>query len=138
MSAQAVVKRSARLYAIHGLLHDYVAAALAADAGTPRNEWVMLAVGRLTNIQINSGAAGSGAGNCVIDIKKNGTSIFGSTGDRPTLVNTDSGFYTIGLDKPGNNPNFVEGDIISWDVISIGANSGPLRTSVDIAIGVGR
>lgn len=140
MTAQPVAKRGPRAHAIIDVLNDYVAAALTADAGVPRREWVVTATGlRITGLQVKSAVAGANAsGTNVIDVKLNGTSIFAATGDRPTLAFADSGFWTFALEKSGNTLGLVEGDIISWDVISIGNVAGPTRTSISIALGIGK
>lgn len=69
------------------------------------------------------------AGSTLYDVMLNGTTIFSVTGDRPTLVWNDSD----GWSKSGtpDTINFVEGDILTIDIISVATGSEGL-------IGVGQ
>ena len=133
MTAVTVTKKmTLQSQSLRHAMEHYTADALTAAAG--KATWMVPCKGRIAAIQIKSGAAGTGSGNTVIDINKNGTSIFSTSGNKPTLLAADSGFYTVGEMDAENGPMVEEGDIISYDVDSVPNSAGPTLTSVLISI----
>jgi hypothetical protein len=132
MAVAAIVKRGPRVFSIHFTFEDYVAAAL--TAGTNKREWVLPCQARVNGIIASSGAAGSGTGSNVIDINRNGTSIFGATGDKPALAAVDSAYWSVGSGSLARD--FSEGDVMSYDVDSVGSGAGPTRTALTVAFGI--
>ena len=109
------------------VLTDYVSAAI--TAGTNKKEWIATHAGSIDQVAVDSAGAGSGAGNDVIDVNINGTTIFTTQARRPTRLATDTGYYTVGMPEAGS---FKAGDIIGYDVDSVGASGGGTRTSLAI------
>lgn len=64
------------------------------------------------------GTAPAGAG-VVVDVRKNGTSIFPTTGNRPVIsIGTNSG-----VSGPADTPAFAAGDYMTVDIVSIGTTT---------------
>lgn len=72
-------------------------------------------------IQADARTAGSGAGNTVLDVLVNGTSIWTSSGNRPTLAAASTGPFT--LSRPYATP-IHRGDRIAIQVVTVPATSG--------------
>lgn len=133
MVAQTVVKRGPRPFSIRIVFDDYVAAAL--TAGTNKREWVLPCQARLQSLQVTSATAGSGAGSSTMDINKEGTTIFTTQANRPTIATADTGFWTW---KPSTDlvRDFAEGDVLAYDIDAIPATTGHARTRLSIAFGI--
>ena len=106
---------------------DFVVAPL--TTGALKRQWVAPAKMRLRSVKVYSPAVGAGGTSTIIDVNKNGTTIFTTQANRPTLLLANSGFYTIAL--PPEIVMFDEGDIISYDVDQI-TTTGPANTSVSL------
>jgi hypothetical protein len=125
-------KMTLKANALRHVLEHYTAGAL--TAAGDKATWMVPCKGRIAAVQIKSGAAGTGTGNTVIDVHKNGTSIWATAGNKPTLLAADSGFYTVGNIDAANGAHVEEGDIITYDVDSVPNSAGPTVTSVLISI----
>src|SRR5215831_18005291 len=95
----------------------------ATTAGQILNEYVILCFGRITGIKFYAQTAGGGA--CVGDVLVNGTSIWATAGNKPTLA-SGTGEFTNGV---GVRP----GDRVTVQINSI-TTTGPARLSASVAI----
>lgn len=118
-------------FPVRHTFEHYTAAAL--TTGTTKHRWVAPADMRILDVIVNSGAAGSGGTSTIIDVNVNGTTIFGTQGNRPTLLTADSGYYTKA--GPPSVVNVKAGDVISYDVDQI-ATTGPTLTNIAIVCGM--
>mgnify|MGYP003575583286 CR=1 FL=1 len=91
-----------------GTIHAYFSAAMtAALYGT---EWVATFPGRISAVAVNARTAGTGGGNTVMELFKNGTTMYTTAANRPTLLATSTGAFA------NTNPDirsFVPGDVIA-------------------------
>lgn len=111
-------------------LDDYASAAL--TTGTNKREWVVTRAGRIVGVRLNSGGTGTGAGSSTIDVNINGTTIFTTQANRPTIATASTGDWTVL--SPDGNVAVREGDVISYDVDAIPATAGHTRTAIAIDI----
>ena len=75
--------------------------------------------------------AGSGSGNTVLDVLKNGSTIWHTAGNKPTLLGTDTGNFD------STDPDVVainEGDRIALQVSSIPATTGHARVFMTVCL----
>lgn len=95
-------------------------------------EWVCpFNAARIGAIKANGGAAGAGAGNTVIDILKNGTTIFAATADRPTLATASTGEFT---NISPSTRALQKGDVLAIQVVTIPATTGHTRVSCSVVV----
>ena len=91
-----------------GTINAYFSAAMtAALYGT---EWVAPFPGRIAAVNVNGRTAGTGGGNTVMELLKNGTTMYTTAANRPTLAATSTGAFA------NTNPDirsFVPGDVIA-------------------------
>lgn len=87
--------------------------------------------GRIGGIDAAAQTAGTGAGNQVLDVLVNGTSIWNTAGDKPTLLGTGTGRYTM---APPNNKGLRYGDRITLIVLSIAASTGQARVALTVGL----
>ena len=119
------------------VFEDYVAGALTAAA--TKKEWVVPFYARIVDVVVDSEGAGVGTANTIIDVNRNGTTIYTTQNNRPTLRSNDTGDYKWTADglsdrlKP-DITRLVPGDILSYDVDQIQATSGNTRTLVAIIL----
>ncbi len=85
---------------------------------------------RLGGVRARAETAGSGAGTTVLDILKNGTSVWHATGDRPTLAAGATGAFT---NQAPDVRHCVAGDRLSITVASV-STTGHARVSCSIAL----
>lgn len=79
-------------------------------------EWVAMYPGRIAAVAVNARVAGTGGGNTVMDILKNGTSVYTTVANRPTLLATSTGAFA------NTNPDvrsFIAGDVIALQCLTI-------------------
>ena len=84
---------------------------------------------RITDVVVDSITAGSGGTSDIIDIHLNGTTIYTTQANRPTLLQGDTGMFT-----EAGEPEVTElnvGDIISVDVDQI-ATTGSAKFTIAI------
>jgi len=108
---------------------DYVSAAL--TTGTNKKEWIVPFNCGIVDVIVDSAAAGSGGTSTIIDVNRNGTTIFTTQGNRPTLLLADTGMYTTGKWEV---EELRAGDILAYDVDQITTTAGPTRTSIAIIV----
>ena len=130
----AVVPHSSRqrsAFPIRHTFEHYTAAAL--TTGTAKHRWVAPTDMRILDVIVNSGAAGTGGTSTIIDVNVNGTTIYGTQANRPTLLVADSGFYTKA--GPNSVTHVKAGDVITYDVDQI-STTGPTLTNIAIVCGM--
>jgi hypothetical protein len=130
MAVVPVTTRSRRAFPVRRILEHYTAAALT-TAGNPKQEWIVPFDGRISDVIVTSQAAGTGGTSTIIDVNINGTTIYTTQANRPTLLLADSGMYA-----EAGEPQVTRvkaGDLISYDVDQI-TTTGPTRTNVTIVI----
>ena len=93
------------------------------------NEYVIVCFGRITGIKFYAQTAGGGA--CVGDVLVNGTSIWATAGNRPTLA-SGTGEFTNAVGDP-NKVGIRPGDRITVQINTI-TTTGPARVSATVAI----
>lgn len=84
-------------------------------------KYIAVSFGRVKGVKAYAGTAGSGAGNTVIDILRNGTSMWTTAANRPTLAAASTGEFAnsdpdLGMFRPG--------DQIVMQVVTIPATTG--------------
>jgi hypothetical protein len=95
-------------------------------------EFVVVAFGRLTGIKVYAATAGTGGSNTVVDVLVNGTSIWATAGNKPTLLATSTGEFANAVGDP-NKVGVRPGDRVSLQVASI-SSTGHARLSATVAI----
>ena len=93
------------------------------------NEYVVVVFGRITGIKFYAQTAGGGA--CVGDVLVNGTSIWATAGNKPTLA-SGTGEFTNAVGDPGR-VGVRPGDRVTVQINSI-TTTGPARVSASVAI----
>lgn len=97
-----------------GTINAYFSAAVtAALYGT---EWIAPFSGRIAAVKVNARTAGTGGGNTVMELLKNGTTMYTTSGNRPTLLATSTGEFA------NTNPDvrsFLAGDVIALQCASV-------------------
>lgn len=113
-------------FPVHDIVTFY---SLAAVTATTYYEQVMVFPGRIGAIKAYAATAGTGGGNGVIDVLLNGTSIWTTAGNRPTLAATSTGeFANTAPDTRGFQP----GDRIT--ISGTISSTGHARLSISVAL----
>lgn len=113
---------------VRSILHGYSSAAVTANA--IMTEYVMPFNGRIRAIQAYAGTAGTGGANTVLDVLLNGTSIFTTTANRPTLLATSTGLFA---NLQPDTQAVQVGDLVTLKTLSI-STTGQARVSLDVAV----
>lgn len=71
------------------------------------------------SIRVSVGSAPTGA-SIVVDVKKNGTSIFTTTANRPTIL----AGQTTGLSGTPDVQSLAPGEFLTFDIVSVGTTPG--------------
>jgi hypothetical protein len=98
-------------------------------ATTNKAEGVAPAPCRIVAIEARAETAGATSGNTILDINKNGTTIFTTQANRPTILFSATGEFTIL--SPDGDTFLNAGDRIGLDVDAISATAHA-RVSVSI------
>ena len=93
----------------------------AVTAGLILWKYIAVSFGRVKGVKAFGGTAGAGAGNTVLDITRNGTSIWSVAANKPTLAAASTGEFTNSDPDVGN---FGPGDRLVMTVSSIPATTG--------------
>ena len=93
-------------------------------------ETVVLFPCRLTAVKVYAATAGTGAGNTVVDLLRNGTSVWSTAGNRPTLAATSTGEFT---NTRPTTWTLDPGDRLAWQVASVGT-TGHARLAAGVAL----
>ena len=96
------------------------------------NEYIVVFFGRITGIKVYATTAGTGGGNTVVDVLVNGTSIWATAGNKPTLLATSTGEFANAVGDAGR-VGVRPGDRIALQVASI-SSTGHARLSASAAI----
>ena len=91
--------------------------------------WVAPFPCRLGAIKFYATAAGTGAGNTVMDVQIGGTSVWTSTANRPTLLSTSTGEF---LNPQADGTAVQFGNLVTLRCISISTTGPKVCGSVDI------
>lgn len=138
MTAQALspASRVPRYGQVEEVLRHASSAAI--TAGTGKWKWIVPCYSRIADIIVHSATAGSGGTSDIIDVNLNGTTIFTTQGNRPTLLVGDTGQWTVsGLGATNSLASadgtlvLVPGDYITYDIDQVCTTGSAL---VDIAI----
>jgi hypothetical protein len=109
-------------------LQGYGSAAV--TAGQVLSEHVLAHDARLGGVAAYASTAGTGLGDTVLDVLKNGTSIWAATGDRPTLAATSTGAFA---NAAPSHRAAQAGDLLTLKVASI-SSTGHARVALAIAL----
>ncbi len=104
----------------------------AITTGTAKREWIVNFHGRIVDVICDSEAAGSGGSSDIIDVNINGTTIYTTQANRPTLNSGDTGMFSEA--SLPEVVTVVPGDIISYDVDQVCAGAGSTRFKILISI----
>lgn len=108
----------------------YSAAALTAAA--TKYEWIVPFRCKILDVICDSETAGQTGGTSdIIDVNKNGTTIYTTQGNRPTLLLGNTGHFTAGRPEV---TSLAVGDILSYDVDQI-CTTGSARFKIVILVG---
>lgn len=121
--------RSPQLGVPRQVFNHYIAAAL--TAATVKWEWIVPFNCRLRDVICDSETAGSGGTSDIIDVNRNGTTIYTTQANRPTLLVGDTGMFTEAGEPEVTG--FLAGDILSFDVDQI-ATTGSARFKIAIVV----
>lgn len=104
---------------------------LAAVTGTQYlTEWVAPFTCRLGGVRAYATTAGTGAGNTVLDVLVNGTSVWTTAGNRPTLAATSTGEFA---NTSPDGRAIQKGDRVALQVASI-SSTGHARLALSVAL----
>jgi hypothetical protein len=101
----------------------------AVTAAQVLSEYVSVVFGRISGIKFYAVTAGGGA--CVGDVLVNGTSVWASAGNKPTLA-SGTGEFTNSVPDPGSR-GIRPGDRITVQINTV-TTTGPARVSASVAI----
>ena len=111
------------------ILSHYSNAAL--TAATNKQEWIVPINGVIVDVVADSETANSGESTDIIDVNRNGTTIYTTQANRPILGAADTGLFV-----EAGEPEVTAvraGDILSYDVDQI-ATTGSARFKIAIVI----
>ena len=135
MADTAITSRISRFGEVEEILRHCSPAAL--TTGTYKWEWVIPCYGRIADIICNAETIGVDGTSTLIDVNKNGTTLYTTQANRPTLLLANTGLFSEAGVGPDAALTVVPGDIISYDVDQITTTTGPARFTITILI-IGR
>lgn len=104
---------------------------LAAITAVRFYEWICPIAGRIVDVIVDSEVANSGESTDIIDIDKNGTTIYTTQANRPTLVASDTGLWAEAGEP--EITGVLAGDVINCSVDQI-ATTGSARVKVLVIV----
>ena len=125
-----ITSRAPRLGVPRHVFAHQITAAL--TTGTEKWEWIVPFSCKILDVICDSATAGSGGTSDIIDVNLNGTTIYTTQGNRPTLLAADTGMFTEAGEPEVTG--LVAGDIISLDVDQV-ASTGSARFKIAIVVG---
>lgn len=128
MADTAITPKIARGVGVH-IFDHYIAAAL--TAATEKWEWIVPFPARIIDVICDSETAGSGGTSDIIDVNINGTTIYTTQANRPTLLVGNTGMFTEAGEPEIRTID--AGDILSFDVDQI-ATTGSARFKIAIIV----
>ena len=118
---------------VRGMVTAYQSATIAAGSvPATLTEFVVPFRCQVGAIVVNAQTAGAGAGNTVLDILKNGTSIFATAGNRPTLAAASTGEFQNAI--PDGARSLLPGDRLTVQVATSPATNTHGRISASVAL----
>lgn len=114
--------------AVFSTLYGYASSAV--SAGQYLAEYIAVCPGQFGAIKAYAYTAGTGGGNTVLDILKNGTSIYSASGNKPTLAATSTGQFA---NAAISTTRFQAGDVIALQVLSI-STTGHARLMMTLGL----
>lgn len=127
MTDNPIVPINSRLAVPRIFLSHYIAAAL--TTGTAKWEWVVPVNCHIVDVICDSETAGAAGTSDIIDVNLNGTTIYTTQANRPTLLAANTGMFTEAGEPEVTAIN--GGDVLSFDVDQI-ANTGSARFKIVI------
>lgn len=100
-------------------------------AANNEEEWIIPFNGRIVDVIIDAETAPAGSSS-IYDVNINGTTIYTTQGNRPTLAADDTGYYS-----ESGEPEVTAlrvGDILSYDCDQIGSGTAATRVKVCIVV----
>lgn len=94
-------------------------------------EWIVPFYGEIIDVICDAATAPAGSSS-IIDVNINGTTIYTTQGNRPTLVAADTGYYTEAGEP--QVVSLVPGDVLSYDVDQIGSGTAATRFGIVIVV----
>lgn len=131
MADNAITSRFSRANSVDLVLEYYSSAAI--TTGTAKKEWIVPFACRILDVILDSETANSGEATDIADVNKNGTTIYTTQANRPTLGTSNTGLWAEAAE-----PEIVTleaGDILSLDIDQI-ATTGSARVKAAILLGV--
>jgi len=126
MTDYAVAPRDNRVGVNTYIMEHYTVAAL--TTGTNKHQWIAPFNLRIVDVIVNSEAGGSGGTSTIVDVNRNGTTIYTTQANRPTLLLADTGQYA---EAPDATLRCNAGDVIAYDIDQI-TSTGPTLTTVTV------
>ena len=126
MADTAITLKTPRGQAVEVLRFVNIAAI---TTGNNKWRWTITRHSRITDVVVDSITAGSGGTSDIIDINLNGTTIYTTQANRPTLLQADTGLWT-----EAGEPEItvlVPGDVITIDIDQISTTGSAI---VEVAI----
>lgn len=131
MADAPITSRAPRAFPVVSVLTHYIAAAL--TTGTAKWEWVVPYRCRILDVICDSETAGTTGGTSdIIDVNKNGTTIYTTQARRPTLLLANTGMFSETAEP--DITTVAPGDIISFDVDQV-CTVGSARFKIAILLG---
>lgn len=131
MADTAITSRESKANNVDLILFDYSNAAI--TTGTAKKEWIVPFIGVILDVICDSETAGSGGTSDLIDVNINGTTIYTTQGNRPTLLVGDTGLFSEAAEPEVTT--VFPGDIVSYDIDQI-ATTGSARFKISILLGM--
>lgn len=111
------------------VLYHFILAS--ATAATSKFEWVIPCYGRIVDVIVSAATAPTSSSS-IVDVNIDGTTIYTTQGNRPTLIADDTGQYTEAGEP--EITNLVPGNVVSYDIDQIGSGTAETRVSIAITI----
>lgn len=131
MADNAITSRNRRAFNVRHIFEDYSSGAI--TSGTVKREWVVPFDCHILDVICDSETAGSGGTSDIIDVNRNGTTIYTTQANRPTLLVTNTGMFAEAGEPEVRQ--LVAGDVLSYDIDQI-ATTGSARFKIAILVGM--
>ena len=133
MTANTITSRKQRLGVGDDILRFHTVAALTAAAD--KWAWLITRNCYIIDVIIVSKTAGSGGVSDIADVNINGTTIYTTQANRPTLLVGDTGLWTEAAEP--EVVSLVTGDVVSVDIDQV-CTTGSAKVSFSIILGIAR
>jgi hypothetical protein len=115
----------------HPVRHVFTMYVLGASTAVTVAEMIVPFDGQIRAVAAYAETAGVGAGNTVLDLLKNGTTMYTTAANRPTLLGTATGEFA---NTVPDVKSVQKGDRIRWIVATIPATTGHARLMASAVI----